>query len=109
MDKKRKNASQPTKSIAVQIFKGKRKEDSSDEDTEETATKTENKGRESLSKVGKKRKSETLPASEESLLVKSAKKKSLPVAKTARVPRTSRKSLKVARVETRSTKNRNVQ
>ena len=84
VEKKRKNASQPTKSIAVQIFKGKRKEDSSDEDTEETTTKTENKGKESLSKGGKKRKSETLPASEESLMVKSAKKKSLPEAKTAR-------------------------
>ena len=84
VEKKRKNASQPTKSIAVQIFKGKRKEDSSDEDTEQTTTKTENKGTESLSKGGKKRKSETLSASEESLLVKSAKKKSLPVAKTAR-------------------------
>ena len=85
MEKKRKNASQPTKSIAVQIFKGKRKEDSSDEDTEDIATKTENKGTESLSKGGKKRKSETLSASEESLLVKSAKKKSLSsLAKTAR-------------------------
>merc|ERR1719495_286015 len=41
-------------------------------------------GTESVSKGGKKRKSETLSASEESLLVKSAKKKSLPVAKTAR-------------------------
>ena len=37
-----------------------------------------------MSKGGKKRKSETLSASEDSLLVKSAKKKSLPVAKTAR-------------------------
>ena len=85
VEKKRKTASQP-KSIAVQIFKGKRKEESSeDEETESSSTKKKSiEVKESLAKDGRKRKSETLPVSEESPLSKSTKKKALPVAKTSR-------------------------
>ena len=82
VEKKRKTASQP-KSIAVQIFKGKRKEDSSED--EESPTKEKSIAvKEGLAKDARKRKSETLPVSEESPLSKSTKKKALPVAKTSR-------------------------
>ena len=76
VEKKRKTASQP-KSIAVQIFKGKRKEESSED--EGSPTKEKNMERkESLAKDARKRKSETLPVSEESPLSKSTKKKAPP-------------------------------
>ena len=77
VEKKRQSGSQP-KSIAVQIFKGKRKEESSED--EESPTKEKNL--ESLAKDARKRKSETLPVSEESPLSKSTKKKAPPLAKT---------------------------
>ena len=81
VEKKRKTASQP-KSIAVQIFKGKRKEESSED--EGSPTKEKNMERkESLAKDARKRKSETLPVSEESPLSKSTKKKA-PLSKTTR-------------------------
>ena len=80
-EKKRKAGSQP-KSIAVQIFKGKRKDESSEDEEREESPTTKEKNLESLAKDAGKRKSETLPVSEESTLSKSTKKKAPPLAKT---------------------------